>query len=530
MAAQKLSSRQKMINMMYLVLIAMLVLNVDKRVLKSFHTMEVSNIGATEALDAKNKIMIDRLSEMVQNDAEKAQPYYERALKAYGLVSEFNEYIERVKGEVEALYGGRLENEAGMNLLTELKTPDQFEKHSNYFLVLDNGIKAQELQNKINSTRDKLFDLLKIDGDSLFANEHALNAVKRSNQLSADEPTDNGLSERTWAEENLESLPGGALMAMLSQYQSNAQLLGSEVINKLLYGVTGQDYTFDELRAEVIPKSNYVMRGEEYEANILLVARSTTSDPDFIVNGEELANVERGIGRLKLPTNSIGIQEYSGTVKVLNPSTNEVDTFNFTREYQVFDPVATVSPKAMNLFYVGLDNPVSISVPGFSAQDVSVSISSGGRISGSNGNYMVKVDGTQRKVRINVSAKGRPMGGTEFRVRNIPEPRAQLGSIANDGRAARHEVAAMQPTIIASMGADFAYEMNWKVTSYEFIFIPKRGNYTRRRVNGSQVSSELRSLLRSADRGDILMIQDIRARDSRYGNEKSLSPVTMNLL
>lgn len=530
MALQKLSSRQKMINMMYLVLIAMLVLNVDKRVLDAFHTMEVNNLGATAALNAKSLSQLDLLAQMVEKDPLKTKPYYERAQKAHELTEEFNAYIEGLKQEIVLMYGGRLEQEAGQSLITALKTPDQFEKHSNYFIVKDKGAKAKELQLKINHTRDALIALLAADQDSLFTNNSVQHSALTANQLNAEEPENKGVRKRTWAQIHLEEQPAGALLALLSQFQSSAKLLESEVINRLTAAVNSNDYKFDELKAAVLPTSDFVMQGDVYKAQVLLVARSSTLNPDIIVNGEKWNEVDKGIGMLQLPAQSIGKKEYSGTIKVLNPSTNEFDTFNFNRSYTVFKPVATIAPEAMNLFYVGLENPVSISVPGFTPDQIKVNISSGGSISGSNGNYMVKVNGNERMVRISVTADGNAMGSTAFRVRNVPPPSVRYGSIPNNGRGVRKEIAAAQTAVVATMGDDFAYNMGWKVTSYRYIYVHKTKEPNIGNVSGSAVPTELKNLLRGARKGDILIIQDIKARDTKYGIDKSLNPISLNLI
>ena len=122
------------------------------------------------------------------------------------------------------------------------------------------------------------------------------------------------------------------------------------------------------------------------------------------------------------------------------------------------------------------------------------------------------------------------MGTTSFRVRNVPAPRPQWGGIANDGRAVNHVQASAQTHLLASLGEDFAYDMNWKVTSYRYILVRKNGPLVDERVNGSAIPSSLKQLLRSAKRGDILLIQDIKGRDSQYGIEKDISPLTLNLI
>ena len=533
MAKRKLSSRQKMINMMYLVLIAMLVLNVDRRVLRSFNIMENNINGASSSVERKSDKLMQEFAHLLELDQSKAEPYLNKAKLAQEITQEFEEYMEQLKLEIESMYGGREELDESQRAsitLRPLKTPDQFEKHAHFFLVKDEGAKGKEVQQKINSTRDRLLSLLAPSADSLFLDSSAFYSVATMNQLGADNAEGKGPNQKGWVESQLADLPSGALMATLSQTMNNARLLESDVISKLLEGVNSGDYTFTDIKAEIMPRSLYVMEGEPFEATIMLVASNATANPEFVVNGEALSTVENGKGMLSMPSAGVGIKQLEGYMKVKNPVTNALDTFSFKTEYQVFKPVATVSPEAMNLFYVGLDNPVSISVPGFSAADLRVSMNGGGRVSGSNGRYNVVVDGSQRIVKISVHAAGRLMGVSTFRVRNVPTPRPQLGGIENDGRGVRRAVAGAQNYLLASLGSDFAYDMNWVVESYRYIYVHKNRDPSRGNVSGNKVPVGLKQLLNGGRRGDILLIQDAYARDTKYGIRRKLPPLTINLI
>ncbi|MBT8327866.1 MAG: gliding motility protein GldM, partial [Bacteroidia bacterium] len=427
MAKTKLSPRQKMINMMYLVLLALLALNVDKHVLKAFHLMEKNFLSSSESYDRKNQNQMAGFFQLMEKEEVKAKPYYSSAKEAQAISQEFNGYISDLKREIEELYDGRLEMEEGEDGLTSLKMPEGMEKHANFFMVKNRGKKAKELQEKINTTRDKLLNLLLPTNDSLFYTEDVYLAVKQANLLKAEEPSNASLSKKTWASINLEYQPVGALMALLTQYQNNAKALEADVIRSLMEGVHADNFVIDQLDAAIIPRSNYVMEGENYEADVMMIARNSASQPEISMNGAPLQTIEQGIGKLSFTARGIGEKTVKGEITVRDPRTNEPKQYPYEHTYQVFKPVATVSADKLNLLYVDLDNPLSISVPGFSAADISVKASRGASISGSNGTYNVKVDGSARKVSITVTAGGRNMGTTEYRVRNVPEPNGQIG-------------------------------------------------------------------------------------------------------
>ncbi len=525
MAKTNLSPRQKMINMMYLVLLALLALNVDRHVLKAFHDMELNLISSASNYDAKNKLQMASFLKLLQSDEEKAKPYYESALKAQEISKEFNTYIEGLKTEIEELYRGREEAEED-ELVGALKTPEQMEKHANLFVVKDKGKRAKELQTKINTTRDKLLELLKPDKDSLFRDNRQYHQAKRSNLLNANDPSSAGVNKKTWASENIEYKPVGALMALLTQYQNNAKALEADVIRGLMTGVNEGSFIVDQIDAKIIPRSNYVMAGENYRAEVMLIATNSTVQPKITMNGEVLEDVDMGIGNISFPVSGIGEQTVSGVVTVNDPTTNKPKEYSYNDTFQVFSPVATVSADKMNLLYVDLNNPLSISVPGFSAADIRVSVSSGARITGSNGRYNIKVDGSQRKVNVTVFAKGNNMGTTEYRVRNVPTPSLQIGGITNFSRGLRRAELIPQNAMYANLGMDFAYDMRWRVLSYKVIYIPRNRPAVWKQVTGSAIPSDVKQWFRSAQPGDRFSIESVKAQDTEYGIRRNLNPTS----
>jgi gliding motility-associated protein GldM len=525
MAQVKLSPRQRMINMMYLVLIAMLVLNVDKHVLKAFHLMEKNFISSAESYDQKNDLQMAGFLQLVNKEEEKATPYYEAAKKAQQISSEFDEYISGLKIEIEEMYDGRLDEEDGETGITSLKTPEGIEKHAHLFIVKDKGRKAKELQAKINGTKDKLLKLLKPDSRELFVDDKYYKQASQANLLNAEEPEQNGVSKQTWASIHLESQPAGALLASLTQYQNNAKALEADVISKLIYGVNQSSHIIDELNAAIIPQSNYVMEGENYTADVMLIATSSSAVPLITMNGSSLDNMENGVGKITFKANGIGEKTVKGTIEVADPKTGKPTLYPYEHTYQVFRPAATVSADAMKIVYVGLDNPMSISVPGFSAADIRVTASSGASMSGGNGHYTIKPDGNSKTISISVSAKGRHMGTTVYKVREIPEPRAQLGGLRNDGRAKSIGPIKAQDRILANLGEGFAYDLPFTVTRYTIILDSRRG-MVRRQVTGNLIPTDIRQKIKTLQSGDRIFIEEVKARNAEYGITKSGSPAT----
>ena len=427
------------------------------------------------------------------------------------------------------LYDGRLEEEEGEDGLTAIKTPEGMEKHAYLFMVQGQGKRAKELQDKINATRDQLLHLLKPDEKELFVDPKTYNLAKQANLLNATEPASTVVGKRTWASINLEYQPVGALLALLTQYQNNAKALEADVIGKLQYGVNQSSHIIDELNAAIIPQSNYVMEGENYTAKVMLIASSSNTKPKITMNGAPLSTMEGQVGKIDFRANGVGEKTVKGQIEVADPKTGEPTYYPYEHTYQVFKPVATVSADALKLLYRSLDNPLSISVPGFSAADIRVEASSGAQVSGNNGQYNIKVNGSTPKVNVTVYAKGKKMGTSEFRVRNVPAPNAMLGGIPNNGNTVTKGQLCAQNRVLATLGQDFAYNLQFKVLKYRFIYSPRHDNPEVINGSGDVLTSQMKNLMCRSKRGDRFIIEGITAKDTKYGMVKKVNSMTLTV-
>ena len=524
MAGGKLSPRQKMINMMYLVLMALLALNVSKEILKSFHLFELSFNNAAISIDAKNKATINALEKSNDEKPQKTKPYIERARKAQKISSDFNTYVDQLIVKIEGLYGGaEARNEEG-----EMLAADQMEKHANLFV---NEGEGKIFQDKINSTREALLNIVKPDPtDTAFniKNNDVYNNVLASCQLWAKEPTS---GKGNWVSQNLEHVPASGVMAVLSRIKNDAKSLEANILEQLASRIDATDYKFDKLEAKVLAKSNYVMQGENYEADILLVASDSKSDPQIMVNGKSI-NVSGGVGKYTEGASGIGIKTFAGKIIVNGPE--GAQEFNFSDEFTVFKPAATIAATEMNLLYKGIDNPMSISVPGFAASEVKISAPGLRLTSLGGGKYNAKVpSSTSKEVTITASitrdGKSKVVGSQKFRVRSLPQPTAQLGGIPNDGLPKGKSAVSAQSSIIASMGAGFAYNLNYRVKRFRLIMAYKRKPPVIANSSSGSLTSQMKSMIKSASSGDRILIEGIKAKETKYGFEANLSPIIISI-
>lgn len=528
MAGGKMSPRQKMINMMYLVLMALLALNVSKEILKSFYLFEKSFYSAADNIDSKNNATIKALEASMEKNAAKTKPYMERAKGVQKATNEFIAYVDGIGKMVEEWYGGR-DPETGA-----LVSPDQMEDHALYFTVENDGAKGKEFMAKINEARENILKYLKPDaglGDSTNIKDMTeYKAALAASQLHAEDDKD-GLSGAGWVEENLEHNPAAGLMALLARIKNDAKTTESDALDRLASRIDATDYKFDKLEAKVLAKSSYVMEGENFEADILLVASNSKGQPNIMV-GSSSINVEGGVGKYTQRASGVGNKTFAGKIIIDGPEGPK--EFPFENEFYVFKPAATIAATEMNLLYKGIDNPMSISVPGFAASEVKVSAPGLNLNSLGGGKYNAKVpSSTSKEVTITASitrdGKTKTVGSQKFRVRSLPQPTAQLGGIPNDGLPKGKAAVGAQSSIIASMGAGFAYNLNYRVQGFKMIIAYKRKPPVMASSSNGALTGQMRSMVKSTQSGDKILIEGIRATEAKYGFKANLSPIIISI-
>ncbi|MBO6517028.1 MAG: hypothetical protein JJ975_10810, partial [Bacteroidia bacterium] len=336
MATGKLSPRQKMINMMYLVLMALLALNVSKEILKTFHLMEVSFNRAKENLDDKIDVQMAAFRNQVEN-TQTLVPYYERALESDRITNEFVDYIEGIKTDLINKTGGRQEleegNEGGELYEAELVATDNMEVHANYFMV-DNrngeqkaGWRGTELENRINTAREELLALLETDLDAgVKIERNDADAVRRACQLSAVLTEREASSHKSWSAKYLENSPLAGVITMLTKIQSDAKATQGAVLDVLYKGEV-PNIPISQIVPIVRPlNGSVIMNGGTYEAEIVLAAQTKGNEND-------LYELKSGSGSLEKRGNSwfykanstnAGNHSFNGLVTVKTPTGDKI--------------------------------------------------------------------------------------------------------------------------------------------------------------------------------------------------------------
>lgn len=486
-----------MINMMYLVLTAMLALNVSAEILKAFHKVEVSMDKAGVNVNEKNVMTLKSIESYHSKNAGDAigTDIYNKSLQCKKIADEGVKYVSDLKNVLIEQADGRKEKDPN----GELEKPDNIELHANYLIIQGNGAK---LKQKIDETKSKLLALVPAKDKAIVKSDLNTEVEKGTTQ--------------SWESEEFEHTPLAAVVALLSKTENDIKNTESQILDLLKAGLTDDVVIVNNFNAKVIPNNGtYITVGSEYSADIFLAA-STRQEADIKVGNTNIP-VEEGVGKYKITASGEGEKKYEGVITTKR-SNGEILTYPFSGSYTALKPLAVISATKMNVVYIGLDNPISVSVPGFSANDISVSCSAGGKLrpDQQKGNFLLVVDGSSREITISASVKAsdgkvKKMGETKYRVRQVPSPSPMLGAIKESREVTLAELKAAS-YVFANMEG-FAFEgITFTPQKYTVVFKPKRGEGQVANESGNLVSAKVKAFFNSAKPGDMIILGGIQAK------------------
>ncbi len=525
-----MSPRQKMINMMYLVLIALLALNISNEILKAFHLMEVSFVKANQSLTDKNKgIMAAFDAAMEKKDAagERARPWAEKAKKVQDISAKFCKDIDLYKAEIEKAAGGRKEQEKGQTGLPEMSKGDDMEGHKHY-LGTDETTKGKgdELRVIIEKARKDMINVLAgVKNDKV-----TMEGFEKTTAFKVEDFKDENGSKKTWERDVLGHSPVAGVMAMLTKVQNDCKALETDILTKLAENIDAATIKFDKQMAVVISESTNVMSGSSFKAQVALAAYNSTAAQRILVNGSPIP-VKDGLGEINIPASGVGSHKIEAKIESIDPVTGETVLISAPIvEWTSFQPSATISADAMNVLYIGLDNPMSISVPGVAPANTNP-VGNGINLKKlSDGKYIATVSAGSKEGTISVTAKmpdgtSKKMGEMKYRIRQVPKPEAMLGQLGS-GSYPKAQVTAAAAFVYANL-ANFVFDgVKFTVTKYSVIFVPRRGNMEETSVAGNSAAA-IKNFANKAKAGDIILVDRIRATGP--GGERPLNPITITI-
>lgn len=546
MAGGKLSPRQKMIGMMYLVLTALLALNISKEILNSFVTVNSGLEKTKNNFREKNEEQYADFEASWTENKTKVGPFYEKAKAVRKVSDEVVDYIDQIKIEIIAGVEPSIprdkisgKNQFGQDTILDLmnvRVKDNYIIPTNILVGSEPGnpktgeYSALELKSKLENFRDELLQVVPEGGVIAASLNETFEFGERKNATG---------ETVNWPSYNFYGVPTAATITLLTKMQTDVRNAESDVIKYLYADVDAASYKFNVLESAVISPSNYIIQGDTFRAEVFLAAFDSTKNPQVFlgesydsttasVSGDTIGvDVEHGKGFIKIPARAEGDFTYEGVIKYKAPS-GEINNYPFNVNYKVAKPSTTISATKMNVFYLGIDNPVDISAPGVAKDQISASITNG-RITKTAEGWMVR-PGKVGTANINVTAekdgKRQNMGSMEFRVMQIPTPIAQIGG---QGSGAIRKVALSAASGIRADLEGFLFDISVTVSSYTFAYVQANGLIDEVKVTGNRFTPEVKQKFSGLSRNSKVFFEDIKVK-MPDGTTRTLPPVNFKVL
>lgn len=510
MASGKQSPRQKMINLMYLVFIAMLALNMSKEVLTAFGLLNEKLTVSNQTTTQRNQAFMAGLAAKVDEQPKKYAPLKEKADKVDEISSNFNQYIEDLKSTLTQNIEDQRDYES-------MDRPDQLDE-----LLFSGGNytqKGEEFMQQIAAYREGVTTVI---GDE-FSNI----ASKVRDEFATEPVTDSEGITKPWLDYHYKGYPLVASLTKLTQIQADVKNTESEILSAMLSGQLQSEVSLTNYEAIVIPSKTAFFSGENFKGRVVLGRVDNTLQFDKVtVNGREIKSIRAGQVDLDFPAGNVGEQEIKGVLQFKEG--DSIINIDIKSSYAVIPKPnsAVISADKMNVVYRGVKNPMTISIPGVGNVTANAP---GLSPAGGAGNYVMDVTTVQaREVTISVSGKlpgGETVSDSKvFRIKDIPTPQ---GTIRGEDGSVKMQRNSLEISNVGATLPDFDFDLGLRVTGFSF----KVAGQPTIQVRGNSLDAAAKAALRRAGRGETVQIFDIQAQlASNTGYMlKKVSPVFVEL-
>ena len=494
------SPRQKMINLMYVVLMAMLALNVSTEVLNGFSIVEESLKRTTSNATLENMAIYDDFAVQMKKNPQKVKEWYDKSQQVKQMSAHLYDLADELKHAIVVEADGKDGD------VRNIRNKEDLEAANQVMLAPGRG-RGKELYDAINTYRVNMLKMVTTPRQKKLLISTLTTEIPQSAQTMG----------KNWQEYMFEAMPAAAAVTLLSKLQSDVRYAEGEVLHTLVSNIDVKDIRVNALNAFVIPNSQTIVRGDKFSAHIVMAAVDTTQQPQIFIGGREM-NLPNGL--YETVTSRTGDFTLSGYIQVENGN-GELLKRNFEQKYTVVDPSATVSADLMNMLYAGYANPISISVPGVPLNKISATMTNGSLTPTGPGKYIARPTkvGDNAVITVMSTNTGRPqqMGQFTFRVRRLPDPTPYIPIKDAQGNSDRFKGGNMSKAELMSaegIGAaidDGVLDIGFKVLSFEVVFFDNMGNAVPIASDGSQFSTRQKDTFRKLTRNRRLYISHVVA-------------------
>ena len=489
-----------MINLMYVVLMAMLALNVSNEVLNGFAIVGESIGRTTDNAIKDNLAIYDAFEEQMKANPQKVKEWYDKAQ----IVKQMSDSLYNFAAELKQAIAIEADGKEG--------DPDNLENQedleaSNQVMLAPGRGQGGALKKAIDSYRECILKMIP-------------DTTKRRN-IANDLTTEVSSKKRTlgknWQETQFEAMPAIAAVTILSKLQGDVRNAEKEVLHTLVQNIDVKDIRVNLLEAFVIPNSQTVVRGDKFSAKIVMAAVDTTQVPDIYIGGRKMTLRDN---TYELVCGRTGDFTLAGYIETVNGNGDKIRR-DFSQKYTVVDPSATVSADLMNMLYAGYNNPISVSVPGVPLNKIQASMTNGTLQPTGPGKYIARPAKVGQDATITVTSTntGRPqqMGQFTFRVRKLPDPTPYIAMTDEHGNPTRYKgggLAKQSLMGIDALGAaidDGILDIQFRVISFETVFFDNMGNAVPIPSAGANFSDRQKETFRKLSRNRRFYISRVTA-------------------
>ncbi|MBC7450634.1 MAG: gliding motility protein GldM [Cytophagales bacterium] len=425
MSGGKETPRQKMIGMMYLVLTALLALQVSSAIIQKFQFLDDSLQQAVEVSNKANGETQAKIAKSVK-DSPKDQFVLDRAEQVRAETSKLIGYIHSLRTSMIDTTGGRDKDD---NSYIGAKEEELIAG----MMVGTEGTKTAKgyiLQTKLN---DYVANVSKIVGNDPESNKPSV-PVRKIAMDGKEDPMFMGDKEKkneNFAQLSFDHTPMVAALAVLSTKEADVRKIETEALEALARLVGAAQIKFDNVFAVAVANSSVVAAGTDYQAELFIAASSSTSNPTMTRNGSAIP-VEGGRGKVKFKASANSYdsegnskQTWKGAITIKNKSKDT--TFTLDVPYVVARPVIQIQSASVNALYLRCGNELNVQVPALGATYAPTFTASGASITKlPQKGFIVVIPNNPTGVKLNVASNGTAIGSQDFKVRGIPKPTIQV--------------------------------------------------------------------------------------------------------
>ena len=506
--------RQKMISMMYLVLTAMLALNVSAEILNGYSLVDESMRTNITIGEAKVSSLQGQFDGLLQTDSIKANLVKSKIDSVILMSDQMCDVVSSIQKRMILLIDGAEADTLSKDKMGDLNIPSQV------------GIQEKrgaELKAKMNEYSAFMASVVDSAKARSILNTFATPDIKKGGET------------KSWESGVFLDMPAIASITVLDKIKNDVKNAEADALSALIGGMDANDFRVNKITAMAVAKSGYIMRGAKYSAEIMLAAIDSTKKPTIIINGEELKDHNQ---MYEFTCNKVGTHKYSGELILQKPDGTPVK-YPFEQEYTVGEPTATVSADLMNVLYAGFKNPVSVSVPGVAGNNISINVSNckSQAKTGTGWTIVPAKVGVPCKISVsaNIDGKSQHIKTVDFRVKKLPDPLAKIEytnaqgvkELYKGGKAIAKNLLITARRIVAELD-DADLEVKYKVLGFSLNYFDSMGNTLVEKTDGDKLTDRQMRVFREMTRQKTVFVTNVVAL-GQDNLKRSLPPVEVKI-